>query len=84
MATKIQIRRDTEADWLNNAPTLSQGEVGYILDTKEIVVGDGSSPFSALPRFTATGEIASAWGNLDGGRPNTIYSPNQIVDAGTV
>lgn len=58
MAARIQVRRDTLANWLVVNPILAQGEIGYILDSKEIVVGDGSTSFSNLPRF-ASGTSAS-------------------------
>lgn len=63
MADRIQLRRDTEADWTSNDPTLASGEVGVVTDTDELVVGDGSTAFTSLPRFgpaKPTGEIAYA------------------------
>jgi len=48
MATKIQLRRDTSANWTSVNPVLSQGEPGYETDTGKIKYGDGSSHWSAL------------------------------------
>lgn len=46
MATRIQIRRDTAANWTAANPTLAQGEIGYETDTGKAKVGDGSTPWT--------------------------------------
>lgn len=51
MGQRIQLRRDTEADWLSANPVLAEAEPGYITDTNELVIGDGTTSFSSLPRF---------------------------------
>ena len=33
MAVRIQVRRDTAVNWTSINPILSQGEIGYELDT---------------------------------------------------
>jgi hypothetical protein len=48
MATKIQLRRDTAANWQNTNPVLAQGEPGVELDTKKMKVGDGSTAWNSL------------------------------------
>jgi hypothetical protein len=48
MATKIQLRRDTAANWTSVNPTLSQGELGYETDTDKVKVGDGSTTWTGL------------------------------------
>ena len=48
MATKIQIRRDTAANWTTNDPILSVGEQGFEIDTNKMKIGDGTTAFSAL------------------------------------
>lgn len=53
--TRIQIRRDTEADWITYDPVLEQGEMGYITDTGGLKIGDGSTVFTALPLFSSGG-----------------------------
>ena len=52
MATKIQVRRDTAANWTSADPTLSDGEMGYETDTGYMKVGDGSTAWSSLAYFT--------------------------------
>lgn len=49
MKTKIQIRRDTAANWASNNPILSAGEFGLESDTQKIKVGNGSANWSARP-----------------------------------
>ena len=48
MADKIQLRRDTAANWTSANPTLAQGEPGYEIDTGRVKVGDGTTPWNAL------------------------------------
>lgn len=55
MANKIQIRRDTAANWTSSNPTLSQGEIGFETDTYKIKIGNGSQAWTALGYFTAEG-----------------------------
>ncbi len=48
MANKIQIRRDTAANWTSTNPTLSQGEQGYEIDTGKFKIGDGTTAWTSL------------------------------------
>ena len=56
MATKIQLRRDTAANWTTNNPILSEGEIGYDSTNKSIKVGDGTTAWDIL---TAVGDSGS-------------------------
>jgi hypothetical protein len=49
MASRIQIRRDTLANWLSNNPVLSSGEAAFVIDENKFRVGNGSSAFADLP-----------------------------------
>lgn len=49
MATKIQLRRDTAANWTAQNPILSEGEIGYDSTNKQLRVGDGTTNWLALP-----------------------------------
>ena len=49
MATQIQVRRDTAANWTLSNPILAQGEQGLETDTGKVKFGDGTSTWSALP-----------------------------------
>jgi hypothetical protein len=48
MATKIQVRRDTAANWTTNNPTLSAGEFGFETDTGKFKIGTGSLSWANL------------------------------------
>jgi hypothetical protein len=48
LATKIQLRRDVEAQWIANNPTLSSGEVGIATDKNKFKVGNGSDAWNSL------------------------------------
>lgn len=45
---KIQIRRDTTANWQSNDPVLLLGEIGYDITVKAHKVGDGATHWNAL------------------------------------
>ena len=49
MAVKIQFRRGTASEWTAANPILSQGEAGYEYDTGRFKVGNGLTPWNALP-----------------------------------
>lgn len=49
MATKIQLRRDTAANWETANPVLSQGEQGLALDHNRTKIGDGVTAWKDLP-----------------------------------
>jgi hypothetical protein len=65
MATQIQIRRDTAADWNTADPTLAQGEIGLILGSSNEItglkVGDGATRWEelklALPMLSGVANI---------------------------
>ena len=48
MPTKIQLRRDTAADWTSNNPTLAAGEFGWESDTNRFKIGTGSAAWNSL------------------------------------
>lgn len=48
MATKIQLRRDTEANWTSNNPILASGEIGISTDKSNFKIGDGTSAWKIL------------------------------------
>lgn len=64
MASIIQLRRDTAANWTAIDPTLAEGEIGIETDTWQIKVGTGLEPWSAIDYFSAVGAVA--WGNITG------------------
>ncbi len=46
--SKIQLRRDTAANWSTYNPTLSAGEPGFETDTGKLKIGDGRNAWSNL------------------------------------
>ena len=46
---KIQLRRDTAANWATVNPTLAAGEIGYETDTGRVKIGDGATAWNTLP-----------------------------------
>lgn len=46
--SKIQLRRDTAANWSAYNPTLSAGEPGFETDTGKLKVGDGRTSWIEL------------------------------------
>ena len=64
MADKIQLRRDTAANWTSANTILAQGEVGFELDTYKFKIGDGTTAWTSLAYFEYThpnhsGEVTS-------------------------
>jgi hypothetical protein len=49
MAVRIQMRRDTFANWQTNNPTLAEGEMGIELDTHRWKFGYQNLPWNSLP-----------------------------------
>lgn len=48
MASQIQLRRDTAANWESVNPTLAQGEPGIETDTDRMKIGDGVNAWNDL------------------------------------
>jgi hypothetical protein len=56
MASRIQLRRDTAANWTSVNPVLAIGEIGIELDTMQYKLGDGVSAWSSLSYKGLNGE----------------------------
>lgn len=54
MASQIQLRRDTAANWASNNPILAQGEMGYEIDTGKFKFGNGATAWASLAYATGT------------------------------
>jgi len=59
MALRIQLRRDTAANWVANNPILLSGELGFETDTLKFKVGNGS-------RWNSTTSYALKLGEANG------------------
>ena len=56
--TKIQLRRDTAANWSTNNPTPSAGEPCFETDTGKLKIGDGITAYNSLPYQGGTSDAA--------------------------
>ncbi len=52
MAVKIQLRRDTAANWTSFNPTLASGEIGFETDTGRYKMGTGATAWNSQPYAT--------------------------------
>jgi hypothetical protein len=71
MATRLQIRRDTAADWTSVDPTLAHGEIGVETDTWKAKIGDGVTAWSGLAYWIG--------GAGSGDMRAIIYDPTSVV-----
>jgi hypothetical protein len=87
MADKIQIRRDTAANWATQNPVLSQGELGAETDTSKIKMGDASSTWNQLGYLIDTGSYATssqlqtAVSDLVDSAPGALDTLNELAAA---
>lgn len=56
--TKIQLRRDTAANWSTNNPTPSAGEPCFETDTGKLKIGDGITAYNSLLYQGGTSDTA--------------------------
>jgi hypothetical protein len=54
MTRRIQLRRDTAANWTSADPVLAAGEVGVDLTTGQIKIGDGTLSWTELNYYTGS------------------------------
>jgi len=88
MAVKIQLRRDTAANWNSNNPILAEGEIGVELDTNRMKVGDGSTHWNDLPYtfenyYVKIGETVANADKLDN-QDGSYYTNANNLSAGIV
>jgi trimeric autotransporter adhesin len=67
MADRIQIRRDTAANWASVNPVLAQGEMGLETDTERMKLGDGTTVYNSLNYFvTSQTNVGITGGTING------------------
>lgn len=88
MANKIQLRRDTTANWTTADPTLSQGEIGLDLTTGNIKIGTGLDSWSELDYVIPSIEglasevyVDAAIADLKDGAGSALDTLNELADA---
>lgn len=79
MATKIQLRRDTAANWTRNNPVLAVGEPGLETDTGIVKYGDGSTAWNSLPYANLNSLADFTTSDLSEG--SNLYYTNARVNA---
>ena len=77
MATRMQQRRGTAAQWTAANPILAAGEIGFETDTVKFKMGNGSSTWSALSYFANAAELAS----IIDGAPDLLNNLNELAAA---
>lgn len=60
MATRMQQRRGTTAQWTSSDPVLEAGEMGWESDTNKFKIGDGTNAWSSLTYFNDVADLAGA------------------------
>jgi hypothetical protein len=82
MSSRIQIRRDTAANWTSANPILAQGEMGFETNTLKFKIGDGSTDWLTLPYGPGitgptgpTGSNGSAGPTGPTGADSTVVGP---------
>lgn len=75
---RIFVKRGTRSD-LDAAAIgggLAEGEPYYVTDEQRIAVGTGTHGYRAAAMESDAGV------NIDGGRPDSVYTAQQIIDGG--
>ncbi len=55
MVNRVQMRRDTAANWTSENPVLSQGEHGFETDTDKFKIGDGATAWNSITEYFQKG-----------------------------
>jgi hypothetical protein len=82
MATQIQLRRDTAANWTSNNPTLAAGEFGWESDTNRFKIGTGSAAWNSLG-YASEGDTAGITFVGDDSTGTTVSQNETFKIAGT-
>jgi hypothetical protein len=77
MATRMQQRRGTAAQWTSANPILASGEIGFESDTSKFKIGDGVNHWADLTYFASAAEIA----DLIDGAPELLNTLNELAAA---
>ncbi len=80
MARRIQLRRDTAANWLSTNPTLAQGEIGIDLTNNKIKIGTGTTAWNSLAYWDDKETASIGAFDFTGNVITTNDSSNVIID----
>ena len=91
MTTRIKLRRDTAANWLDANPILSAGEPGVETDSRQIKYGDGVTPWrdldyantkiKSMTPVTVTTQDPHTWVNMIGKPKNACLAAFLAYDS---
>lgn len=76
MSNRIQFRRDTRARWAEINPVLMEGEVGLEIDTQNIKMGDGVTPWNDLEYGIGYSNVTNEPGNNE----NLVISQKGVTE----
>jgi hypothetical protein len=74
MATRMQQRRGTAAEWTSADPVLGAGEIGFETDTSKFKIGNGTDLWSGLSYFTTLDDLVD-------GAPELLDTLNELAAA---
>jgi hypothetical protein len=77
MATRMQQRRGTAAQWTAANPILAAGEIGFETDSSKFKMGNGSSTWSALQYYANAAELAA----IVDGAPGLLNTLNELAQS---
>jgi hypothetical protein len=77
MATRMQQRRGTAAQWTSANPILAAGEIGFESDTSKFKIGDGVNHWADLIYYASAEELSS----LIDGAPDLLNTLNELAAA---
>lgn len=77
MATRMQQRRGTTAQWASTNPILAAGEIGFESDSGKFKIGDGVNHWADLTYFASASEIM----NIVDGAPDLLNTLNELAAA---
>ena len=84
MATRMQQRKGTAAQWTGANPVLNAGEIGWESDTNKFKIGDGTNHWADLDYFADINSTANpAFGSsitFEGATANDFETTLQITD----
>lgn len=89
MATRMQQRRGTAAQWTSANPILAAGEMGFETDTNKFKIGDGTNNWASLAYFVdasivfdsseVNALVTNAVNAVIDGAPNALNTLNEIA-----
>ena len=77
MATRMQQRRGTAAQWTSANPILAAGEIGFESDSSKFKIGDGVNHWDDLIYYASAADLAS----LIDGAPDLLNTLNELAQA---